>query len=142
MHWWDELRFLLQVLESWRVILRGAPMDIRLEDVRVCARDGAAFVTCTEIMEAGDSRGRCLSGPSTYLHACLLRTPDQTSSITHAKQPCTRNALASCRGVTIGCFLYRACVTCIQQVLHCDDVGMHGAGVLPPMCLRGRTADG
>ncbi len=50
-----------QVLESWRVILRGMPMDISLEDVRVCARDGAAFVTCVEIMEAGDSRGRCNS---------------------------------------------------------------------------------
>ncbi|CAL5220593.1 g2633 [Coccomyxa viridis] len=49
------------VLESWRVILRGMPMDISLEDVRVCARDGAAFVTCVEIMEAGDSRGRTVA---------------------------------------------------------------------------------
>ena len=35
-------------------------MDIILEDVRVYARDGTAFVTCTEIMEAGNSRGRCV----------------------------------------------------------------------------------
>ena len=48
-----------QVLESWRMILRGMPMNINLEDVRVCAREGAAFVTCTEVMDAGDSRGRC-----------------------------------------------------------------------------------
>ena len=48
----------MQVLESWRLVLRGRPVEITLEDVRVCARDGAAFVTCTEVMEAGDSRGR------------------------------------------------------------------------------------
>lgn len=45
------------------MILRGMPMNINLEDVRVCARDGAAFVTCTEVMDAGDSRGRCARGP-------------------------------------------------------------------------------
>ena len=61
----------LQVLESWRVILRGMPMDISLEDVRVCARDGAAFVTCVEIMEAGDSRGRCISAHPSVTHTCL-----------------------------------------------------------------------
>lgn len=48
----------MQVLESWRLILKGLPMNIIVDDVRVCARDGAAFVTCTEVMEAGDSRGR------------------------------------------------------------------------------------
>lgn len=45
-------------------------MDINVEDVRVYARDGAAFVTCTEVMEAGNSRGRCV------LHRMLnMRTP-------------------------------------------------------------------
>ena len=47
------------MLESWRLVLRGQPMDISIEDVRVYARDFAAFVTCTEVMEAGNSRGRC-----------------------------------------------------------------------------------
>ncbi|EIE18660.1 hypothetical protein COCSUDRAFT_59969 [Coccomyxa subellipsoidea C-169] len=46
------------VMESWRVILRGAPMTISLEDVRVYAGDAAAYVTCIEVMDAGDSRGR------------------------------------------------------------------------------------
>ena len=48
------------MLESWQLVLRGQPMDISVEDVRVYARDGAAFVTCTEVMEAGNSRGRCV----------------------------------------------------------------------------------
>ena len=59
-----------QVLESWQLVLRGQPMDINVEDVRVYALDGAAFVTCTEVMEAGNSRGRCV------LHRMLnMRTP-------------------------------------------------------------------
>ncbi|CAK0783492.1 hypothetical protein CVIRNUC_006691 [Coccomyxa viridis] len=49
------------VLESWQLVLRGQPMDINVEDVRVYARDGAAFVTCTEVMEAGNSRGRTIA---------------------------------------------------------------------------------
>ena len=64
-----------KVLESWRVILRGAPMDISLEDVRVCARDGAAFVTCTELMEVGDSRGRRVPMPNTFVLACPIYVP-------------------------------------------------------------------
>ncbi|CAL8464307.1 g3842 [Coccomyxa elongata] len=46
------------VMESWRVILRGAPMSISLEDVRIFVSDSMAFVTCIEVMDAGDSRGR------------------------------------------------------------------------------------
>ena len=65
---------LAQVLESWQLVLRGQPMDINVEDVRVYARDGAAFVTCTEVMEAGNSRGRCV--PDRMLstrtpHSCI-----------------------------------------------------------------------
>ncbi|BDA49821.1 probable f-box protein SKIP8 at C-terminar half [Coccomyxa sp. Obi] len=46
------------VMESWRMILRGAPMSISLEDVRIFVSDSMAFVTCIEVMDAGDSRGR------------------------------------------------------------------------------------
>lgn len=49
----------MQVLESWRLILRGGKMSITLEDVRVYAGDTLAYVTCVEVMDAGDSRGRC-----------------------------------------------------------------------------------
>ena len=41
------------------MILRGAPMSIALEDLRVFVSDSMAFVTCVEVMDAGDSRGRC-----------------------------------------------------------------------------------
>ena len=47
-----------QVMESWRMILRGRGMSIDILDVRVFAGESAGFVTCTEVMEAGDSRGR------------------------------------------------------------------------------------
>lgn len=47
-------------MESWRVILRGVPMSISLEDVRIFVSDSMAFVTCIEVMDAGDSRGRCV----------------------------------------------------------------------------------
>jgi hypothetical protein len=40
------------------MILRGPPMSITLEDVRVYAGDGIAYVTCMEVMESGDNRGR------------------------------------------------------------------------------------
>lgn len=48
-----------QVMESWTMILRGSlPMSITLEDVRVYAGDSMAYVTCVEVIEVGDSRGR------------------------------------------------------------------------------------
>lgn len=56
----------LQVMESWGLILRGAPMSISLEDVRVYAGDTAAYVTCVEVMDAGDSRGRCVQSPTAF----------------------------------------------------------------------------
>ncbi len=49
-------------------------MTISLEDVRVYAGDAAAYVTCIEVMDAGDSRGRCAAlcgGVSPCLHALL-----------------------------------------------------------------------
>jgi hypothetical protein len=55
----------MQVMESWRLILRGPGMSIEVQDVCVYAADALAYVTCVEVMEAGDSRGRCA------LH-CLL----------------------------------------------------------------------
>ena len=52
--------YILQVLESWRTILRGGQFKwtMRLEDVRIYAADTTAFVTCIEVMDAGDSHGR------------------------------------------------------------------------------------
>lgn len=47
-----------QVMESWRLILGAAQMTITLEDVRVHAGEDVAFVTCIEVVDAGDSRGR------------------------------------------------------------------------------------
>lgn len=47
-----------QVMESWRLILGAAQMTITLEDVRVHAGEDMAFVTCIEVVDAGDSRGR------------------------------------------------------------------------------------
>ncbi len=35
-------------------------MSISLEDVRIFVSDSMAFVTCIEVMDAGDSRGRCV----------------------------------------------------------------------------------
>ncbi len=47
-----------QVMESWRLILGAARMTITLEDVRVHVAEDMAFVTCIEVVDAGDSRGR------------------------------------------------------------------------------------
>ncbi len=70
---------MMQVLESWRLVLRGLPMEITLEDVRVCVRDSAAFVTCTEVMEAGDSRGRY--GLLSVSKTCRLGAQSSVSAI-------------------------------------------------------------
>ena len=47
----------LQVLESWRVVLRG-DFQIKLEDVRVHATQDTGYVTCVEVMNAGNAKGR------------------------------------------------------------------------------------
>ena len=41
-------------------------MSISLEDVRVYAGDTVAYVTCVEVMDAGDSRGRCVQSPTAF----------------------------------------------------------------------------
>ena len=48
----------MQVKESWRLILRGRGMSIEVQDVRVYAGSALAYVTCVEVMESGDARGR------------------------------------------------------------------------------------
>lgn len=59
-HW--GLTILLQVMESWQSILRGVrpnAFKITLEDVRVFAlSETTGLVTCVEIVEADDSKGR------------------------------------------------------------------------------------
>ena len=49
----------MQVMESWKVLLQGSRMKILLEDVRIYAGETDAFVTCIEVMEADETRGRC-----------------------------------------------------------------------------------
>lgn len=46
------------VLESWKLILGTGRMSISLEDVRVYAEENFGFVTCVEIVDAGDTKGR------------------------------------------------------------------------------------
>ncbi|KAF5835313.1 hypothetical protein DUNSADRAFT_7593 [Dunaliella salina] len=49
------------VMDSWRSVLtniRPRTFMIDLEDVRVCASDNHAFVTCVEIINADESKGR------------------------------------------------------------------------------------
>jgi len=48
----------LQVMESWEVVLKTVGFDISVRDVRVYATDTMGFVTCVEIMEGDDRRGR------------------------------------------------------------------------------------
>jgi hypothetical protein len=62
---------ILQVMESWRAILcnvRPGAFKVKLEDVRVFAREDMGFVTCVEIINADDSMGRCGRG-----HVSLAR---------------------------------------------------------------------
>jgi len=47
----------MQVLESWRLVLRG-DFQIRLENVRVHATQTSGYVTCVEVMNAGNATGR------------------------------------------------------------------------------------
>ena len=48
------------VLESWGIVTGGAGLDIGLRDVRVLAPPGSpvAVVTCLELVDVGDARGR------------------------------------------------------------------------------------
>ena len=50
----------LQVMAGWRFCLsgHGRPQRFQLEDVRIHAYDTSAWVTCTEILEFPNSRGR------------------------------------------------------------------------------------
>lgn len=48
------------VLESWRLVLRGE-FKMRLEDVRVHAMQDTGYVTCVEIMNAGEATGRTIA---------------------------------------------------------------------------------
>ena len=52
------------VMESWRAILAGVrprAFRIKVDDVRVSAGDAAAFVPCTELVDADDARGRTVA---------------------------------------------------------------------------------
>lgn len=46
------------VLESWKLVLGGSRLKITLEDVRIYANETDGYVTCVEIVEADDSKGR------------------------------------------------------------------------------------
>ncbi len=48
-------------MESWRLMLGNSDgyMRFQLEDVRVYAGDEQALVTCVEVIDATDTRGRC-----------------------------------------------------------------------------------
>lgn len=45
-------------MESWGIILSGPGLDIMLQDVRVHASESYGMVTCLEVMDGEDSRGR------------------------------------------------------------------------------------
>lgn len=52
------------VMESWRATLRGVRPNafrITVNDVRVFASESHGWVTCTEVVEADDSRGRTVA---------------------------------------------------------------------------------
>jgi hypothetical protein len=48
-------------MDSWKAILKNVrprAFRISLDDVRVFASDGHGFVTCVEVMDADDTKGR------------------------------------------------------------------------------------
>lgn len=49
------------VLDSWKLVLGSGRMKITLEDVRVFATEHTGFVTCIEVVDAGDSTGRIMA---------------------------------------------------------------------------------
>ncbi|PSC68639.1 F-box SKIP8 [Micractinium conductrix] len=46
------------VIYSWKAILGSGRLRITLEDVRVYAADGHGFVTCVELTESSEGKGR------------------------------------------------------------------------------------
>mmetsp|Transcript_27717 Transcript_27717/g.49490 ORF Transcript_27717/g.49490 Transcript_27717/m.49490 type:complete len:209 (-) Transcript_27717:282-908(-) len=50
-----------EVMESWNIVLSGANFDILLKDVRVHASENQGWVTCLEVMDGEDSRGRLIA---------------------------------------------------------------------------------
>jgi translation initiation factor 2A len=48
-------------MESWNIVLSGANFDILLKDVRVHASENQGWVTCLEVMDGEDSRGRLIA---------------------------------------------------------------------------------
>jgi translation initiation factor 2A len=47
-----------QVLASWKSVFGGGRLRIALEDVRICAGESEAFVTCVEVVDASEEEGR------------------------------------------------------------------------------------
>ena len=45
-------------MESWRLLLGSGRLRIALEDVRIAASDTHAFLTCLEITESSEGKGR------------------------------------------------------------------------------------
>jgi translation initiation factor 2A len=48
-------------MESWRKVLKNVrprAFQIQLEDVRIYATDTFGYVTCVEVIDADDSKGR------------------------------------------------------------------------------------
>lgn len=53
----------IQVIESWRAMLRNVrpgAFKLKLEDVRVFAREDMGLVTCVEVIDTDDAIGRCV----------------------------------------------------------------------------------
>jgi hypothetical protein len=51
----------LQVMESWKKVLKNVrprAFNIILEDVRIYATETYGYVTCVEVIDADDSKGR------------------------------------------------------------------------------------
>ena len=50
----------MQVMAGWRLFIsgHGRPARLRLEDVRIHAYDSSGWVTCTEMLDFAESRGR------------------------------------------------------------------------------------
>ena len=83
---------LLQVMESWASILRGVrpnAFKITLEDVRVFAlSETTGLVTCVEVVEADDSKGRWvgagglgLAGTAGAGVCCLVRGAEALKAV-------------------------------------------------------------
>jgi ketosteroid isomerase-like protein len=46
------------VLESWKLVLGSARLKIAIEDVRIYVEDNNAWLTCIEVIDGSDSKGR------------------------------------------------------------------------------------